>query len=80
MQSHTAEAIRQMSDFAERTGVGSDAAPRRYLWTDAFALMNALDLWRETREGCWRDLAADLVAEVRGVLSRHRPTTAGRPG
>lgn len=73
MQSDTAQAIELMSDFAGRTGLGGGGAPRRYLWTDAFALVNALDLWCETREGRWRDLAIDLIAQVHGVLGRHRP-------
>ncbi len=35
--------------------------------------MNALDLWRETGEDRWREMAKDLVAEVHHVLGRHRP-------
>ena len=76
MQSNTATATRLMSDFAERTGLGGDAEPRRYLWTDAFALMNALDLHRETGEDRWHEMATDLVAEVHGVLGRHRQDDA----
>jgi len=71
-QATTAQAMELMSDFAERTGLGG-GEPRRYLWTDAFALMNALDLWRETGEGRWRDLATHRIQQVHGVLGRHRP-------
>jgi hypothetical protein len=68
-----AEAIAVMSDFAERTGLGSHTSPQRYLWTDAFALLNFLDLARERGEGRYRALASELIGEVHGVLGRHRP-------
>lgn len=73
MQTETTEAIHLVSEFAERTGLDGKAEPQRYLWTDAFALLNALDLYRETGEARWRDLATALIAEVHGVLGRHRP-------
>ena len=73
MKSKRAQAIELMSDFAGRTGLGGAAEPRRYLWTDAFALMNALILWRETAEVRWCEMATDLIADVHGVLGRHRP-------
>ena len=89
MQSDTTTAIRLMEAFAERTGLGSAAdavaaptsfasaaVPQRYLWTDAFALLNALALYRKTGEVRWRNLASDLVARVHGVLGRHRPDDA----
>ena len=76
MQTDTAAATRLMIDFAARTGVSSDAEPRRYLWTDAFALMNALDLYRETGAARWRDLAVALVDQVHNVLGRHHPDDA----
>ena len=69
-----------MSDFAERAELGGGAEPRRYLWTAAFALMNALELWRETGEERWREMAAGLVAEVHGVLGRHRLTSPAPVG
>lgn len=73
MRDETSRAVELLSGFAARTGVGGGAEPRRYLWTDAFALINALDLWRETGEARWRDMATDLVADVHEVLGRHRP-------
>jgi hypothetical protein len=54
-----------MHAFAERTGVVGDAPPRRYLWTDAFAVCNFLALG-ET------DLAERLVEQVHAILGRHR--------
>jgi len=73
MRDETERAAALMVDFAERTGLGGEGEPRRYLWTDAFALMNALDLHLETGEDRWREMASDLIAEVHGVLGRHRP-------
>ncbi|SDY61418.1 hypothetical protein SAMN05444340_11240 [Citreimonas salinaria] len=72
MQRETSQAAELMSGFAERTGLRGGAETRRYLWTDAFAVINALDLWLTTRDERWRDMATDLVAEVHGVLGRHR--------
>ncbi|MBI5445580.1 MAG: hypothetical protein HY900_30740, partial [Deltaproteobacteria bacterium] len=38
-----------MTEFAERTGLtGSGGSPVRYLWTDAFAVCNFLELHRRT--------------------------------
>jgi len=38
------EAIALMNEFAQRTGLTSKQPPRRYLWTDAFAVCNLLGL------------------------------------
>jgi hypothetical protein len=67
----TIEAI--MTGFAERTGLTSPVRPpRRYLWTDAFAVCNYLELFRQT--GKEHDLqdAKDLVSQVHSILGRHR--------
>jgi hypothetical protein len=61
-----------MTEFAEQTGLSSHRPPRRYLWTDAFAVCNLLELFRQTGEGQWRDLALRLVEQVHAVLGRHR--------
>jgi hypothetical protein len=68
-----AEASSLMLAFAERTGLGSRQPPRRYLWTDAFAVCNLLALARATGEARYRDLALALVEQVHHVLGRHRP-------
>lgn len=73
MTTDEAEAVELMSDFAERTGLTSDAEAERYLWTDAFALMNFLDLFRDTGDARHRLLATTLIEQVHGVLGRHRP-------
>jgi hypothetical protein len=39
-----AQATALMASFAERTGLVSDRPPRRYLWSDAFAVCNLLGL------------------------------------
>jgi len=55
-----------MTAFAERTGIPpSTRPPRRYLWTDAFAVCNFLGSGS-------RDLALALVDQVHHVLGRHR--------
>jgi hypothetical protein len=61
-----------MAAFAARTGLSSAQPPRRYLWTDAFAVCNYLGLFRETGDRAKRDLALRLVDQVHHVLGRHR--------
>jgi len=40
-----------MIDFADSTGLSDmSREPRRYLWTDAFAVCNYLELYRQTGE------------------------------
>ena len=70
-----------MLDFAGSTGLAEQArhAPRRYLWTDAFAVCNFLELYRGSRDESWLELAKRLVDQVHHVLGRHR-TDAGRTG
>jgi hypothetical protein len=65
-------AIELMDSFAERTGLVSDTKPRRYLWTDAFAVVNWLALHRRTQDPRYRTLAIDLIGQVHAVLGRHR--------
>jgi len=64
-----------MRDFAERTGLSSTRPPRRYLWTDAFAVCNFLALAR-TGDDAAMGLADALVGQVHRVLGRHRPDDA----
>ena len=65
-------AVDLMEAFAERTGLSSDAEPRRYLWTDAFAVCNFLELHRRTKDERFGALAMALIAQVHAVLGRHR--------
>jgi hypothetical protein len=71
-ESALAEASGLMLAFADRTGLDSGRPPVRYLWTDAFAVCNFLELSRATRDGRYLDLALRLVDQVHGVLGRHR--------
>jgi hypothetical protein len=62
-----------MLDFAGRTGLWPvGKAPRRYLWTDAFAVCNFLELYRQKNDPKYRQLALNLVDQVHNVLGRHR--------
>jgi len=62
-----------MLEYAAITGLSPPVkTPRRYLWTDAFALCNLLGLYRQTNDGSWRDLALGLVDQVHHILGRHR--------
>lgn len=62
-----------MTEFARETGLApAGTRPRRYLWTDAFAVCNFLALSRETREEKYRRLALDLIDQVHRTLGRHR--------
>jgi hypothetical protein len=73
-QAHRTEVARDlMLQFAESTGLSPPAMqPRRYLWTDAFAVCNFLALWKATRDVRFHDLAILLVEQVHGTLGRHR--------
>ena len=62
-----------MLDFARLTGLApADAHPRRYLWTDAFAVCNYLDLFSRTDDESYRDLGLSLVDQVHHTLGWHR--------
>jgi len=82
MVPHDPPAARELlRDFALRTGLDphGGALPRRYLWTDAFAVstlvaLHAADADRESLEAALR-----LVDQVHSTLGRHRPD-GPRPG
>jgi len=62
-----------MLDFARLTGLEpASAHPRRYLWTDAFAVCNYLMLYRQTNDKTYLDLGLRLVDQVHHTLGRHR--------
>jgi hypothetical protein len=70
----TAQVQEIMLDFARLTGLmPADAHPRRYLWTDAFAVCNYLELFGWMNDETYRDLALRLVEQVHRTLGRHRP-------
>lgn len=62
-----------MQDYAHMTGLSPVGAhPRRYLWTDAFAVCNYLELFNRTDNETYRDLALSLIDQVHHTLGRHR--------
>ncbi|MGA7516942.1 MAG: hypothetical protein WBW28_08285, partial [Pseudolabrys sp.] len=66
-------AVRLMVEFAERTGlVSKTKSPNRYLWTDAFAVCNFLELFARTGESKYREYAISLIDQVHQVLGRYR--------
>ena len=70
----TVMAARLMSEFARRTGLHpTSRTQQRYLWTDAFAVCNFLELFRRTGDQIYRRCATDLVDKVHWVLGRYRP-------
>jgi hypothetical protein len=72
----TEAAIGIMDRYAERTGVASNQDGKRYLWTDAFAVMNDLALGEITGEERFRGRARTLVDKVHHALGRHRDDDA----
>ncbi|MBW6520702.1 MAG: hypothetical protein K0A99_06770 [Desulfoarculaceae bacterium] len=66
--------VRQiMTEFAKQTGLSPvRRPPSRYLWTDAFAVCNLLELFRQTGEDSFKSLALSLVDQVHETLGRHR--------
>lgn len=72
-QNAAREMVRElMAEFAHLTGLSDGQPPRRYLWTDAFAVCNFLELYRQTGEDKYKQLALRLVDQVHHVLGRHR--------
>ncbi len=62
-----------MLEFAKETGLSpARKPPRRYLWTDAFAVCNFLGLYHQTGEEGYLHLALQLVDQVHNRLGRHR--------
>ena len=62
-----------MREFAGLTGLSpASQEPRRYLWTDAFAVCNFLELYQQTNDESYRNLALLLVDQVHQVLGRYR--------
>ncbi len=69
-----------MEAFARDTGLSDlKRLPRRYLWTDAFAVCNFLGLYRDTGQSEFLDLALRLVEQVHETLGRYHPDS-GKSG
>lgn len=65
-------AVQLMEQFAAHTRADAGQPPRRYLWTDAFAVCNYLGLARATGNRAYRERALALVEQVHHTLGRHR--------
>ncbi|MGO9136352.1 MAG: hypothetical protein ACLP9S_15235 [Syntrophales bacterium] len=62
-----------MMEFAHLTGLlSSKEKPRRYLWTDAFAVCNFLTLYKQTSDKRYKELALRLIDQVHKILGRRR--------
>jgi hypothetical protein len=69
----TSDAVELITRFADRTGVTSAHASKRYLWTDAFAVCTLLGLEHATHDKSYVEIALRLVDRVHHELGRHRP-------
>ncbi len=71
-QAHIEIASGIMEEFVRSTGLHPGGRPKRYLWTDAFAVFNFLELNRLIGEETYKQLALRLVDQVHQVLGKHR--------
>jgi len=77
----TATVARLMAAFARRTGLSpAKEHPQRYLWTDAFAVCNFLELSERTGDQEYRRYATELIDQVHRVLGRFRVDDDYRAG
>lgn len=67
IDARTRDAVALMQRFTARTG-----KQRRYLWTDAFAVMNYLGLFRASRDDTFLQHALTLIDLVHESLGRSR--------
>ena len=65
-------AVDLMNEFAEITGLSTDKKPKRYLWTDAFAVCNYLAIYQKTKEEKFKELALKLIDQVHSILGKYR--------
>ncbi len=61
-----------MQEFALRTKLIGGGNPKRYLWSDAFAVCNFLGLYESRKDTRYLDLAKKLVDQVHFTLGQHR--------
>ncbi len=62
-----------MEEFARNTGLEPENSnPKRYLWTDAFAVCNYLGLYRRTNNKVYLYIALRLVNQVHHTLGKQR--------
>jgi len=71
-KNRTSESL--MNEFAHRTGLTDLNKPgKRYLWTDAFAVCNFLQLHHQTGNPHYKKMALLLIESVHSVLGKHHP-------
>ena len=62
-----------MEEFARNTGLEPENSnPKRYLWTDAFAVCNYLGLYNSTNNKVYLNIALRLVDQVHHTLGKQR--------
>lgn len=78
MQKTDLDSVKEiMLDFASSTGLEPVRSnPRRYLWTDAFAVCNFLEIFRQTDDKTYLNLAFQLINQVHHTLGKHRKDDA----
>ncbi len=72
MKTNEEMAQKLMIDFAKNTGLRGEHEQRRYLWTDAFAVCNFIQLYNDTQDKEFETLAIDLVESVHNTLGKYR--------
>ncbi|MBI4060127.1 MAG: hypothetical protein HY403_01725 [Elusimicrobia bacterium] len=72
MLDRLAKAAEILDEFAAATGLIAAEPPRRYLWTDAFAVMTWVGLHERTGERRFLDLAERLIEQVHEILGAPR--------
>lgn len=66
-----------MEEFGYRTAINEEYSKNgRYLWTDAFAVFNYLELFRQTKNHRYLNNALKLVSQVHEFLGKHRADDA----
>jgi hypothetical protein len=61
-----------MSEFASNTGLAPESSHlTRYLWTDAFAVCNFLELYNRTNDKIYLNLALTLIYQVHHILGKY---------
>jgi len=67
-----------MEEFARNTGLKPPKTnPKRYLWTDAFAVCNYLGLYNTTHNNIYLSNALELINQVHHTLGKHRNNKNG---
>ena len=62
-----------MEKFASYTGLEPEIPhPKCYLWTDAFAVCNYVELYKRMNDECYLDLALKLIYQVHHILGKNR--------